>query len=713
MKSREFSTQIGGEKLTATFSDLTEQASGSVILSYGNTVVLATAVMSKYKREGIDFFPLTVDYEERFYASGEILGNRFKRREGRASDEAILSGRIVDRAIRPLFPQYIRNEVQVIITILSIGKDDPDVLAINAASLALGTSDIPWDGPVSAIRLGKHVGSEILETNPIYDFREHDDMVLEIIACGKDGKISTIEAEAVEQSEEELEKVLNRASKEIEALNDFQKKIISEIGKEKKLIPKDDISDEAKKLFEKEFSPRLKKDIWGEAGHGKIHVIVEDWIAVFKEKFLEENSVLAIEHFEEAVNQVLHEAAVKEGRRADGRGFDDVRSLFAKAGGVSETLHGSGIFYRGGTHVLSALTLGGPEDIQTLDGIETKSEKHFMHHYNFPPYSSGEVKKVGTTNRREIGHGALAEKALRGVLPSKKDFPYTIRVVSESMASNGSTSMASTCASTIALMDGGVPIKAPVAGIAMGLMMLNDKNYKILTDIQGPEDHHGDMDFKVAGTENGITAIQLDIKVGGIPIPILAEAMGKAKLARQKILEVIKREIPAPRPNISKHAPKILSWKIKEDQIGLLIGPGGKMIKQITAESGAIQITVDDGGGIIILGKNDSAEKALEQIKNLTREYMPGEKFHGTVIKIMDFGAFIKIGPRAEGLVHISQIAPFRVNKVTDVLKEGEIVPVIIREIDEKNRINLSIKDADMDFVKRKGLGSSGPINAK
>lgn len=710
MKSRKYSTQIGGEKLTATFSDLTEQASGSVMLSYGNTVVLATAVMSKQKREGIDFFPLTVDYEERFYASGEILGNRFKRREGRASDEAILSGRIVDRAIRPLFPQHIRNEVQVIITILSIGKDDPDVLAINAASLALGTSDIPWDGPVSAIRLGKHVGQNTLETNPIYDFREHDDVIMEIIACGKDGKISTIEAEASEQTEEEFEKVLNRCSKEIEALNDFQKNIIAEMGKEKKAIMKDDISNEAKKHFEKEFLAKIKNDIWGEAGHSKINVVADEWLSSFKEKFPEEKHALAFEHLESVINEVLHSAAVKEGRRADGRGFDDVRSLFAKAGGVSETLHGTGIFYRGGTHVLSALTLGGPEDIQTLEGIEVKSEKHFMHHYNFPPYSSGEVKKVGTTNRREIGHGALAEKALRGVLPPKKDFPYTIRVVSESMASNGSTSMASTCASTIALMDGGVPIKAPVAGIAMGLMMTDNKNYKILTDIQGPEDHHGDMDFKVAGTKNGITAIQLDIKVGGIPIPILAEAMGKAKLAREKILEVITKEIPAPRPSISKYAPKILNWKIKDDQIGLLIGPGGKMIKKITADSGTIQITIDDDGKITILGKNGSAEKALDMIKDLTREYLPGEKFHGTVVKIMDFGAFVKIGPKAEGLVHISQIAPFRVNKISDVLKEGETVPVIIREIDEKNRINLSIKDADADFAKRKGLGPDGQI---
>ncbi len=706
MKKKEYSTEIGGKKLTATFSDLTEQANGSVVVSYGNTVVLATAVMSKNKREGIDFFPLTVDYEERFYAAGEILGNRFQRREGRPSNEAILSGRIVDRSIRPLFPQHIRNEVQVIVTVLSIEKDDPDILAVIAASLALGTSDMPWNGPVSAIRIGKHKGGDEFEINPVYDFRQHENVALEIIACGKDGHINMIEAEALETGEKEIESALRRASEEIEKINAFQKKIIAEIGKEKKTVPKDEVSAEMTALFESEFLPRLKKETWGEAGWNKINAVGESWFEAFAEKFPEEPKMLAESCFEEAVNDIVHDGAIKDGKRADLRGFDDVRPLFAKAGGVSATLHGSGIFYRGGTHILSALTLGGPEDMQTIEGIEVKSEKHFMHHYNFPPFSSGEVKKVGTTNRREIGHGMLAEKALRAVLPPKEKFPYTIRLVSESMASNGSTSMASVCAGTIALMDGGVPISRPVAGIAIGLMMKNEKEYKILTDIQGPEDHHGDMDLKVAGTEEGITAIQLDIKVGGIPVSVLMEALGKAKNARLQIIEVIKKEIPAPRPNISPYAPKIININIKEDQIGLLIGPGGKMIKRITAESGAIQISVDDFGKITILGKNGSAEKAEQKILELTREYHPGEKFQGMVTRIMDFGAFVQIGPKAEGLVHISQIAPFRVNKVTDILKEGDIVPVVIKEIDEKKRINLSIKDADADFAKKKGLAS-------
>ena len=703
--------EIGGKTLTATFSDLTEQANGSVILSYGNTVVLATAVISKGKREGIDFFPLVVDYEERFYAAGQILGNRFQRRENKPSDEAILSGRIVDRSIRPLFETHIRNEVQVVITILSIEKDDPDILAVNAASLALGVSDIPWNSPVSAVRLGKHKGNEVFEVNPVYDFREHENVDLEIIACGKDGNINMIEAEAKEAPEEDIERALSFASQEIERINEFQRKIIAEIGKKKMDIGKDEISDEAKKAFEQEILPLVKNEIWDEVGWGKIDAVQKIWLEILKEKFPEENTALAEVYLDDVVSEVIHRAAVNENKRADGRRFDEVRSLYAEAGGFSKTLHGSGIFYRGGTHILSALTLGGPEDVQTIDGIEAKSEKHFMHHYNFPPYSSGETKRLAT-GRREIGHGMLAERALRAVLPKKEDFPYTIRVVSESMASNGSTSMASVCASSLALMDGGVPITRPVAGIAMGLMMEQPTTdnqrpvkYKILTDIQGPEDHHGDMDFKVAGTDKGITAIQLDIKVGGIPILILKEAVLAAKAARGQILDVINKAIPAPRPQISEYAPKIINLKIKEGQIGLLIGPGGKMIKRITAESGAIQITVDDNGLITILGKNGAAEKAAEKIKELTREYNPGEMFHGKVTRIMDFGAFVEIGPNTEGLVHISQIAPFRVNKVTDILKENDIVPVVIKEIDEKKRINLSIKDADIDFAKKKGVG--------
>jgi polyribonucleotide nucleotidyltransferase len=398
---------------------------------------------------------------------------------------------------------------------------------------------------------------------------------------------------------------------------------------------------------------------------------------------------------------MFHEKALNENMRADGRGLDEIRKLFAKAGGISPVLHGSGIFYRGETHVLSVLTLAGPDAMHTIDGIEFSSKKRFMHHYNFPPYSSGETGRVGGINRREMGHGFLAEKALTPMIPDKENFPYTIRVVSESTASNGSTSQASICASTIALLDGGVPMKKPVAGISVGLMIdENDKNkYVLLTDIQGPEDHYGDMDFKVAGTEDGITAIQLDVKVDGVPVPVLKSALEKAKKARLQILETIKQEIEKPRENISPNAPKILSIKIKKDQIGMIIGPGGKNINAIREETGT-EITIEEDGTVYITGKGGGAEKALTIIDGMTHEYKVGEMAKGQIVKIMEFGAFAKIGFDTEGLIHISEIAPFRVEKVTDFLKEGDMVPLKIIKVDEKGRINFSIKEADREFFK-------------
>ena len=383
--------------------------------------------------------------------------------------------------------------------------------------------------------------------------------------------------------------------------------------------------------------------------------------------------------------------------------MDELRPLFAKAGGVSPILHGSGIFYRGGTHILSALTLGGPGDTQIVEGMEVQTKRRFMHHYNFPPFSSGETGKVGGMNRRAIGHGALAEKALSAIIPDKDNFPYTIRIVSEALASNGSTSMGSVCGSSLALMDAGVPIKAPVAGIASGLMLKDEKNYKILTDIQGPEDHHGDMDFKVAGSGTGVTAVQMDVKVNGIPIKILGEAFEAAKKARLQILEVIKKEIAAPRPDISPNAPKIITIKIKPDQIGSIIGTGGKIINEIMEKTGA-EIDIEDDGTVFFTGKNGSAEAAQKIVEGMTHEYKPGEKYEGTVTRLMDFGAFVRIGPNAEGMVHISEIAPFRIDQISSALQEGDIVPVMVKEIDEKGRINLSIKAADPSFAEKKGI---------
>ncbi len=615
MNSKQYTIEVGGKTLIAEFNDLAEQANGSVMMRYDNTVVLATVVISKEEKKG-DFFPLTVDYEEKFYASGKISGGKYNKREGRPSDEAILSGRIVDRTIRPLFEQYIRNEVQVIITVLALGNGDLHTLGVIGASLAIGTSDIPWNGPVSCIH----------DINPNYD----------LIACGKDGLINMIEIGGKEVGEDEVNKSLSNASVEIEKIQKWQEGIIKEIGKAKIIIKKPELTAGTEELFNTEIKEKLPNYVFGKIGENKMGEIADIWTKLFTEKFPEGNLSLAQEFLDGKINDLIHAEAIDNERRVDGRKLDEIRPLFAKAGGISPILHGSGTFYRGATHILSVLTLGGPGDAQEMEGMETKASKRFMHHYNFPPFSTGETGRAGGTNRRMIGHGALAEKALIPVLPAEKDFPYTIRLVSEAFSSNGSTSMGSVCGSTIALMDGGVPIKAPVVGIASGLMMREAKagmmgklfgkkkyEYKVLTDIQGPEDHHGDMDFKVAGTKQGITAIQMDVKVDGIPLEILREAFEKAKIARMTILELIEKEIPKPRSDISSNAPKILILTIKTDQIGFIIGSGGKTIKEIKEKTEVEDITIQDDGSIFITGKNGSAEKAKAVIEMLIKDFKP------------------------------------------------------------------------------------------
>ncbi|OGZ08540.1 MAG: polyribonucleotide nucleotidyltransferase [Candidatus Lloydbacteria bacterium RIFCSPHIGHO2_02_FULL_54_17] len=699
MHTESYEVEIGGKKLIAEFTDLADQAHGSVIVRYGNTTVLATAVMSNKKRDGGDFFPLTVDFEERFYAAGQILGSRFMRREGRPSDAAVLSGRVIDRTIRPLFDQRIRYDVQVVITVLSIDKDEPDVLAVNAASIALVTSDIPFGGPVSAIRVARQNG--IWVTLPPFRVEEGQDIIegdCELVVCGRDGNVNMIEMGGKEVPEDVVMEGLTYASKEIEKLQKFQKEIIAKRGKAKRSVLLLEVSDEVKKLFSEKVAPKLEETIFFEAGRAREYALQAEWMKTVSE--VEGMDPMQAEHyFDDAVNELLHKKAIEGNKRPDGRNFDEVRPLFAQAGGVSPVLHGTGIFYRGGTHILSALTLGGPQDSQLVEGMEFQGKKRYMHHYNFPPYSSGETGRMGGMNRRAIGHGALAEKALVPVLPDKEVFPYTIRIVSESMASNGSTSMASVCGSTLALMDAGVPIKEPVAGIASGLMMESPTKYKVLTDIQGPEDHHGDMDFKVAGTKNGVTAIQMDVKVDGIPLPILKEAFAKARAARLTILDVMKGAIAAPRSDISPYAPKIVVIKIKPDQIGLVIGGGGKTVNEIREKTGA-EIDIEDDGTVFITGKNGAAEKAREIIESMTHEYKAGEMFKGRVVRIVDFGAFVEIGHETDGLVHVSEIAPFRVERVTDYLKEGMEVPVVVKEVDERGRISLSIKRADSNFIK-------------
>jgi polyribonucleotide nucleotidyltransferase len=703
MQTKEFSVEIGGKKVTAIFSDLAEQAHGSVMLKCGETIVLATACMSKDKQNGLGFFNLTVDYVEKFYASGKISGSKFVKREGKPSEDAILASRVIDRTLRPLFEQSIRHAVQVIVTVISVDENDPVILAVNAASLAISVSNIPWAGPVGSVRIGKYDSEELLVNAP-KNLREDDTKYkFDLIVCGKDGNINMIEAASHETNEDELEVALNSASLEITKLENWQKEITAEIGQPKREIEKEEISQDSVKLFNENILPEMEGAIFSGPGKKRIDELHNVWNKMVKEHYPErEDFSLEDNLFDDTENEMLHMGAIVENKRPDGRLMNGLRDLYAQAGGLSTILHGSGIFYRGGTHVLSVLTLGGPEDRHMIDNMQTNTEKRFMHHYNFPPYSSGETGRSGFTNRREIGHGALAEKALLMVMPSEVDFPYTIRVVSESMASNGSTSQASICASTLALMDGGVPIKAPVAGIAMGLMYKSDSEYKILTDIQGPEDHHGDMDFKVAGTRNGITAIQLDVKVEGVPIKILGEAMRQSKEARLKIIDKIESVIPKPRESISPNAPKIVIMKIKQDQIGLVIGGGGKTIKDIKEKTGA-EITIEDDGTVYLTGQGYSTTMARDIIESMTHEFKFGEILNGEVVKIADFGAFVKLNPFTDGMVHISELAPFRVVKVSDLVKEGMIVPVKVINVDsERGKISLSIKEADPNFFKPK-----------
>ncbi|MFA7000222.1 MAG: polyribonucleotide nucleotidyltransferase [Candidatus Paceibacterota bacterium] len=707
MQSKEYEVEIGGKKVVAMFSDLANQANGSVILKSEGTVVMATAVISKDGSKNLGFFNLTVEYLEKFYAAGKILGGQYNKREGRPSDQAILAARVIDRTIRPLFDQHIKNAVQVIITVIAVGETDPKILGVNAASIALHTSNIPWNGPIGAVQISKTKEDQTLKVNHYIPNADEAVYDLDLSVCGKDKTINMIEAMAYELSEDEIGKCFDLASLEITKWEEFQKTLQKEFGKEKLVFPKIEIEKDTVALFDEKIKPALDEKLFSSESKKVTSEMENLWAEILKEKYPNEEDDAIKSASEDYLHHYLdasfHKMALEKNIRADGRKVDEVRPLFAKAGGVSPVLHGSGIFYRGETHVLSVLALGGPEDMLIVQGMESESKKRFMHHYNFPPYSGGETGRVGGINRREMGHGFLAEKALTPVIPNKINFPYTIRVVSESTASNGSTSQASICAATIALMDGGVPIKTPVAGISVGLMA-DEKDiskYVLLTDIQGPEDHYGDMDFKVAGTKDGITAIQLDVKVDGVQIEILKAALLRAKTARLEILETITKEIAEPRANISPNAPMILTVKIKKDQIGMVIGPGGKNINAIREETGT-EITIEEDGTVFVTGKNGGAEKAVKIIEEMTHEYKIGEMAEGVVVKLMDFGAFVKIGSETEGLVHISEIAPFRVEKVSDIIKEGDKVPVKIIKVDERGRLNLSIKEANKDFFKPK-----------
>jgi len=705
--TKSYTHSLGDKTIRVELNNWAEQAAGSVLVRLGDTMVLATAVMSKNFREGGDFFPLTVDYEEKFYAAGKILGSRFVKRETRPSEEAILVARAVDRSIRPRFEMRMRNEVQVIVTTLSIDdQNDPDVPALLASSLALSLSDIPWNGPIAGVRVAKKAGELIL--NPIYKEREEAD--LDVLISGTKERINMLEAGAREISEEDFAQAVEWGYGFIQELIYFQEKIIAQNRKPKQEVKLFDPPQELKELIKKEYSRRIEEAIYSRPRNlmrEKTNLLKEEWLAVAAQLYPQLFERTAAEYlFEKEIDEIVHRRIIETGERPDGRKPNELREIHAQAG-VLPRVHGSGLFMRGETHALATLTLGAPGDELIVERMEIRTKKRFLHHYNFPPFSTGEIKPMRGPGRREIGHGALAGKALLPLIPSKEEFPYTIRIVSEILSSNGSTSMASVSAASLALMDAGVPIKKHAAGTAMGLMLNRypDKSaappYRILTDIQGPEDHHGDMDFKVAGTREGITAVQMDVKIEGITPEILRDTLAQAKTSRMQILDLMESVISKPRPELSPWAPRISALKINPEKIGALIGPGGKVINDIIAQTG-VQIDVEDDGTVYITSDTeDNMKKALGLVKQITREIKLGELLEGTVTRILDFGAMVEIGPRQEGLIHISELAPWRVDKVTDIVKVGELVPVRVKSIDEQGRINLSLKDVPGRYTEK------------
>ncbi len=704
-----FKLELGGKEISVRITNWAEQASGSCLVQMGETQVLANVVMSPVEREGMDYFPLTVEYEEKFYAAGKIYGSRFIRRESRPTDEAILAARMIDRAIRPLFPKDFKREVQVIITCLSWdGENDADILGMIGASFALSVSNIPWAGPIAGIRIGKINGELVF--NPSYIQRRESEMDLTLSAIEKDGKvlINMIEMGGKEVLEKDVMQATKEAEKELKKIIDFIEKTANlPAGRQVKMAfepaVESDVENEIKEFLGDPSNPsgpsKLEKAVTnapaGEKNLGETEILKQELIKYLAEKHPgEEKEKQVLAFFEKEIERIIIKNIIEKNKRPDGRKPDQIRPISAEVGILPRT-HGTGMFYRGLTHVLSILTLGGPADQQLLEGMEFVGKKRFLHNYNFPPYSSGETAPMRGPKRREIGHGNLAEKALLPVIPEPEKFPYTIRIVSEVVSSNGSTSMASTCAACLALMDAGVPIKEPVAGISIGLAKDEQTGkYKLLTDIQGPEDHYGDMDFKVAGTKNGITAIQMDIKIDGIDKEIMEEALNKAKDARLKILDIIKKTIPEPRKNLSPYAPKIVSFMINPAKIGEVVGPKGSVINKIIEEFG-VQIDIEDSGLVSVTGQDEKAvEGTVNRIKSIVKEVAVGEIFQGTVRKIMDFGAFVDILPGQSGLVHISQLVPYRIKNVEEVVKEGDKIPVKVTSIDEMGRINLSALEA-------------------
>lgn len=700
MEIKTYNEEFGGKPLLIELGRLAQQANGSVRVQYGETTVLVTATMGR-DAKSLDYFPLTVDYEEKYYAAGKIKGSKWVKRETRPSDEAILSARLIDRTLRPRFNQRMRNEVQVIATILSFDNvNDADMVAHFGASLALGISDIPFDGPVAGVRVGRVDGKLVF--NPTYEERLKSDF--DVVVAGTKDRINMIETGANVVLEKDIVDAVVAGFKEYQKLIVFAEKVIKDVAP-KKQQPKVIAEDPAlKKLVSDFVSPKLEQVLYTPHKHEYVEGLrrVSEELAAYINEQFTDHPELGQKHaeagrmFEEEIDRIIHKNILGSGKRPDGRKLDELRTISAEVSIIPHT-HGTGLFNRGTTQGLSTLTLAAPGLEQWIETMEIAlTKKHFMHHYVFPPFSTGETKRLGSPGRREIGHGALAERALLPLIPPKDQFPYTIRVVSEMLSSNGSTSMASVCGATLALMDGGVPLKAPVAGIAMGVMTdgANGK-YKILTDIQGPEDHHGDMDLKVAGTRDGVTAMQMDVKIEGITVEILSDAMVQAKKARLEILDVMEKAIAEPRKELSKYAPRVQSMKIDPDKIGAVIGSGGKVINEIIDLTGA-QIDIEDDGTVFITSDTpEGMAKAIKMVEDIVYVPKPGDTFEGTVVKLMDFGAFVEFLPGKDGMVHVSEIADQRIPRPSDVLKVGQKVRIVVKEIDEMGRINLSMKGQD------------------
>lgn len=682
----QYTTTVGGRPLTFESGKLAAQAGGSVTVRFGDSIVFAAATMSPNPREAADFFPLTVDYEERLYAGGRIPGSYF-RREGRPTEDAILTARLTDRPLRPLFDKNIRNDVQVIMFSMSADGVNPlDVLAINAASAAVMISDIPWAGPVGAVRVGRVNGELII--NPTFSQMAESDLDLRI--AGTHDAILMVECGAYEIPEADMVAALMAGHQAIRPIVEAQIKMAAEIGKPKRQVQTFPLDESLVERVSARITTELTAALDAPHTKAELYTFIDMLQATVVAEMASEDATQAPavkQAFEEAHKRIIRDR-ILNGTRPDGRTPEEIRPIWCEVD-ISPRAHGSGLFTRGETQVLTLATLGTPKEAQELDSLLPQETKRYMHHYNFPPYSTGEVKPLRGQSRREIGHGALAERALVPVIPPESEFPYTLRLVSEVLASNGSSSMGSVCGSTLALMDSGVPIKAPVSGVAMGLVKEGDR-YMILTDIQGMEDHLGDMDFKVAGTTEGITALQMDIKIDGLTADLMSKALAQARTARLSILDQMLAVLPAPRPDLKPHAPRITIIKIPVDKIGAIIGPGGKMIRAIQEETGA-KIDIAEDGSVYIATADGVAEaRAREMIESLVEVPVLGRIYTGKVVRIADFGAFVEILPGVDGMVHISQLDSERVESVESVVSMGDEISVMVTGIDPAGKIRLS-----------------------